>query len=137
MLFVQSDLVTEIAARNQIIQSACPDIFEKNDIKLAVLLCLIGGVSRVENNTRIRGQCHMLLVGEPGTGKSMILKYATKLSNRSVFTTGIGSTSAGLTVAFSREAGGEWIMEAGALVLADLGVCCIDEFNLIKKVRIA
>ncbi|KAL4487560.1 hypothetical protein ABPG72_017349 [Tetrahymena utriculariae] len=129
----QRDLTTEIAARNQLIQSSCPDIFEKNDIKLAVLLCLIGGVSRIENNTRIRGQCHMMLVGEPGTGKSQILKYATKLSNRSVFTTGIGSTSAGLTVSFTKEQGGEWIMEAGALVLADMGVCCIDEFNLIKK----
>lgn len=55
-------------------------------------------MSRVENNTRIRGNCHLLIVGEPGTGKSQFLKYATKLSHRSVFTNGIGSTSAGLTV---------------------------------------
>ena len=71
-------------------------------------------------------------MGEPGTGKSQLLKYATKLSNRAVFTNGIGSTSAGLTFSYTKDKG-DFITEAGALVLADQGVCCIDEFNLIKK----
>ena len=71
-----------------------------------------------QDNTKIRGQIHMLMIGEPGTGKSCLLSFAQKLSMRSVVTTGIGTTSAGLTVAAFKD-GNEWILEAGALVLAD------------------
>lgn len=118
--------------KNEIIESICPHIYERYPEKLGILLSVIGGVQKQhENDPRIRGQIHMLMIGEPGTGKSQLLSFASKISMRSVMTTGIGTTSAGLTVALFRD-GNEYILEAGALVLADFGVCCIDEFSLIR-----
>ena len=99
---------------------------------MAVLLCVIGGISDTGSDSKHRNQIHLLLAGEPGTGKSQFLSFASQLSSRAVFTTGIGSTSAGLTVAAVKERG-EWILEAGALVLSDCGLCCIDEFSMLKQ----
>ena len=125
-----------LRARDIILKSCCPRVFGMAGAKLAMMLALVGGVARedVKTKTKVRGEVHLLYAGDPGIGKSQLLKTACRLAKRSVFTTGCGSTAAGLTCAAVKDlTSGEWGLEAGALVLADKGTCCVDEFDGIRE----
>ncbi|KAI5192122.1 DNA replication licensing factor MCM7 [Nematocida minor] len=113
-----------------LIQSLAPEISGLEDIKKLLLLMLIGGDTCTEGGLRIRGEINILLVGDPGMAKSQLLKAVCKLSPRGIFTTGRGASGAGLTACVSRDPEtGEHILEGGALVMSDGGICCIDEFD--------
>lgn len=84
----------------------------------------------MSDGMHIRGDLHILITGDPGVAKSQLLKYVSRLAQRAVYTTGKGSSGAGLTAAVLRDpVSGELSVEGGALVLADHGICCIDEFD--------
>ena len=175
---------TPLAGRDVIVGSLSPQVHGLYTAKLAVMLVLCGGValrgaapsaaaSNASHQRRlggskaqdggqgeqggdhsVRGECHLLLAGDPGTGKSQLMRCAARLTHRSVVTNGRGSTNAGLTataviskgeramsagVAGGKSGkmeggkGSEWTLEAGALVLADGGICCIDEFETMRE----
>ena len=108
--------------------SIAPQIQGMEDVKKAILLQLLGGVSKV-NVTKTRGFINILLMGDPGVAKSQILKAVAKIAPVSVYTSGKGASAAGLTATVIRNKHGQFVLEGGALVLADTGVCCIDEFD--------
>ena len=117
--------------RKRIIKSIAPSIYGHEDIKTALALSLFGGVSKdIKRKHRIRGDINVLLLGDPGTAKSQFLKYVEKTAHRSVYTTGQGASAVGLTASVRKDpVTREWTLEGGALVLADKGVCMIDEFD--------
>lgn len=85
------------------------------------------------NRVPVRGDIHVLVVGDPGMGKSQMLQSVSHLAPRGVYVVGNNATTSGLTITLLREAGtGEYVLEAGALVLGDMGVCCIDELDKMK-----
>lgn len=119
---------------DKIIQSTAPSIRGHRPIKEAIALQLFGGSAKIlEDETRLRGDIHILIVGDPGTGKSQILKYVSKLAPRSIYTSGKGTTGAGLTAAAVRDELGGWSLEAGALVLGDQGNVCVDELDKMRS----
>jgi len=114
-----------------IIQSIAPSIHGHENIKTAIALALFGGSAKnVKDKHQIRGDINVLLIGDPGTAKSQFLKYVEKTAHRAVYTTGQGASAVGLTAAVRMDPlTREWTLEGGALVLADKGVCMIDEFD--------
>ncbi len=120
--------------RERIIASIAPSIYGHWDLKEAIALLLFGGVPKtMPDGTRIRGDIHVLFVGDPGVAKSQLLQSASRIAPRAVYTSGKGSTAAGLTAAVVRDSKtGEYFLEAGALVLADGGVAIIDEIDKMR-----
>ncbi|CAP92617.1 MCM DNA helicase complex subunit [Penicillium rubens] len=116
---------------DKIVRSMAPSIYGHQDVKTAVALSLFGGVSKqAQGKMNIRGDINVLLLGDPGTAKSQVLKFVEKTAHRAVFATGQGASAVGLTASVRRDPlTSEWTLEGGALVLADRGTCLIDEFD--------
>ncbi|KAL3908646.1 MAG: hypothetical protein SGARI_002968, partial [Bacillariaceae sp.] len=116
---------------DRIVQSMAPSIFGHDNCKMALAMSLFGGVPKnINDKHRIRGDVNVLLLGDPGTAKSQLLKYAEVTAPRAVYSTGKGASAVGLTAGVHKDpVTREWTLEGGALVLADKGVALIDEFD--------
>lgn len=111
--------------------SLAPSIWELDDVKRGILCQLFGGTNKeFAAGTRLRGEINVLLCGDPGTSKSQLLGYVHKIAPRGIYTSGRGSSAVGLTAYVTRDPDTrEAVLESGALVLSDRGICCIDEFD--------
>ena len=117
----------------RIIDSFAPHILGQSLIKEAILLLTVGSNQRIlGDGSKIRGDINIFLVGDPGTAKSEMLKFCARIAPRGLYTSGRGSTAAGLTAAIVRDKTGIMMLEAGAVVLGDQGLVCIDEFDKMK-----
>jgi replicative DNA helicase Mcm len=116
----------------KIINSIAPSIYGYEHVKEAIMYLLFGGVPKTLPDITVRGELNILLIGDPGTAKSQLLQYVARVAPRGLYTSGRGTTAAGLTAAVIREKGGGMSLEAGALVLADKGVACIDEIDKMR-----
>lgn len=121
----QDDLYTKLA------RSIAPSVHGHLDVKKGILLQLFGGIKkRTSDHINLRGDINILIVGDPATAKSQFLKYITQFLPRSVYCSGKASKAAGLTATVRKDPEtNEYCIEAGALMLADHGICCIDEFD--------
>jgi replicative DNA helicase Mcm len=124
---------TKPDAYQKLVASFAPHIYGHWEIKESILLLIVGSVTKkLDDGSTRRGDINVLLVGDPGTAKSEMLKFAAKIAPRGLYTSGRGSTAAGLTAAVIRDKSGIMMLEAGAVVLGDQGLVCIDEFDKIK-----
>ena len=120
----------------KMISSIAPTIYGMAEEKEALALQLFGGLSKpMPDGTKIRGDIHMLTVGDPGTAKSQLLRYIGNIAPRGIYTAGMGSSAAGLTATAVKDEFGEgrWTLEAGALVLGDGGIVCVDEIDKMRN----
>jgi len=119
----------------KLVGSLAPTMFGLDDVKLAIIFELFGGVPKqLKDGTRIRGNIHILLVGDPAAGKSQLMQLTSKLIPRGKYVSGTGVTGPGLTATVVRDEQflGGWVLEAGALVMANRSVCAIDEFSKVS-----
>merc|ERR1740117_2424062 len=122
----------QLAIISKLVQSFAPSIYEEDEVKKGLLCQLFGGTAKPIDLSRgrTRPEINTLLCGDPSTAKSQLLQYAYKLAPRGMYTSGKGSSAVGLTASISKDPmTGEIVLESGALVLADRGLCCIDEFD--------
>ncbi|XP_076463609.1 DNA helicase MCM8-like [Babylonia areolata] len=133
-LYAIQEIQSEPRLFQLLVGSLCPTIYGHEMVKAGLILGLFGSTQKFANDKNripVRGDPHILVVGDPGLGKSQMLQAAASIAPRSVYVCGNTTTTSGLTVTLSKDAGsgGDFALEAGALVLADQGCCCIDEFD--------
>eukprot|EP01069_Polyplicarium_translucidae_P001811 Polyplicarium_translucidae@DN1814_c0_g1_i1.p1 len=138
---VRTNFAPEVAAKlralsrepgiyEKLVASLAPNIWETEDVKKGLLCQLFGGCSKDLGRKQSRGDIHVLLCGDPSTAKSQLLQYVFKLAPRGVYTCGRGTSAVGLTASIARDSETkEFVLESGAVVLSDRGICCIDEFD--------
>jgi replicative DNA helicase Mcm len=125
---VLDSISTHPDLQNTLVRSVFPSIYEHNDEKLAMILAMFGGVDRKKSDISQRGTINVLLIGDPSTAKTRMLQAMTNAAPKIIYTSGMGASGVGLTAAAVQDPSG-WRLEAGALVLADSGICCIDEIE--------
>ena len=128
---IRASCQSEYELYSRLASSICPEIYGMEEVKKALLLLMVGGVTKeMADGMKIRGTINVLLMGDPGVAKSQLLKHIATFAPRGIYTTGKGSSGVGLTAAVTRDSiTKELVLEGGALVLSDTGICCIDEFD--------